>query len=641
MNPTGRMGRLGWMVRRLRSMPAPEIAHRIGEQAKRAWSRRYVPDFDRMAAGQDTLPSWPGLRDGAAADAGLRRNWRELADAVRENRFHFLARDWSAADGLPDWHLDPETGGRWPADAYCFDIDYRLGGKGDIKPVWELNRLQYLQPLAALAALEDDRELAALVWDHVASWIAANPPFHGIAWASGIELAARAASLVIVAGWIGDRAPPEVAARLPACLAAHGYWIDRYPSRFSSANNHLIAEAGGLFVIGSLAPGIDGAAAWAAKGWAILQAEAQRQIFDDGIGAEQSPSYTAFSLEWLLLADILAARLGRPFGPDYRARLASGGRALRAFADAGGHLPAIGDDDEGCVIANGFVNEGYVNGILDALAAWLDAPDIAAPANAGHLRQAFAGTPPSAAATAPGIQRFDDGGYTVVRDSGAAGQERLLVFDHGPLGYLGIAAHGHADALAVWLHAAGRPVIVDAGTWLYAAGGSERDRFRGTTAHNTLSIAGADSSIVTGPFNWGARANCTVLAADDDPAHWSVSAEHDGYLARFGACHRRRVAAAGADIDIEDCLVGSPGPWDVRIGFLFAPDLEIDETAEGWQVTDAGGRRLLTLHVEGPLSAHLEEAWVSPAFGQRVRSRRLVIAGDLAPGAVVRTRLVF
>ena len=54
------------------------------------------------------------------------------------------------------------------------------------------------------------------------------------------------------------------------------------------------------------------------------------------------------------------------------------------------------------------------------------------------------------------------------------------------------------------------PVLVDAGTYLYHAGGSRRDELRGTPAHNTLSISGAISPaalIVATRWNDGAPAN--------------------------------------------------------------------------------------------------------------------------------------
>jgi len=148
-----------WYRNRLAAMSAAEIAHRMEEQARRRISRLYLPGsvtgFD--GAGRD-LPVWPGLADGVgriAGDAVLLSDWAENARLVRAGELSFLGIDWpkpdrAAADTLPDWHLDPAPGPRWPDDRYCFDISYRHADEfGDVKNVWELSRLQYLQPVAA------------------------------------------------------------------------------------------------------------------------------------------------------------------------------------------------------------------------------------------------------------------------------------------------------------------------------------------------------------------------------------------------------------------------------------------------------------------------------------------------------------
>ena len=56
-------------------------------------------------------------------------------------------------------------------------------------------------------------------------WAAANPPFQGLAWASGIELGLRAFSLVFVDSICGERLDPTVREMIGDILAAHGYWL--------------------------------------------------------------------------------------------------------------------------------------------------------------------------------------------------------------------------------------------------------------------------------------------------------------------------------------------------------------------------------------------------------------------------------
>ena len=80
--------------------------------------------------------------------------------------------------------------------------------------------------------------------------------------------------------------------------------------------------------------------------YGVLVAEAPRQIHADGIGAEQSPSYTALTLEWYLLCAAVADRAGVPLPGAATGRVALAAEALRWFIDGSGNPPRIGDDDD-------------------------------------------------------------------------------------------------------------------------------------------------------------------------------------------------------------------------------------------------------------------------------------------------------
>ena len=633
-----------WLADRLAAMSPAEIAFRFEEQFKRGVSRMYQPNFERLLkAPLDPLPAIPGLADGLAELAGeedLRRCWRQLAEQMRHGRFQSLGVSWPDRPGTPDWHIDPSTETAWPSEIYCFDVPYRYAPeRGDVKFVAELNRLQYLQPMAAAAAIEDDDDLAALVVRHIDSWIAANPTFRGVNWVSGIELALRVVSLLMVTTLIGERAfSTEFRHRLHLCLAAHGYWLARFPSRFSSANNHRIAEAGALYLLGRLVPALRDGDAWAKYGKRVLEEELALQFHDDGVGAEQSPTYAAFSLEWCLLCATIGGRSGDPWHNASWHRMVQAGNHLRAITDSAGHQPRIGDDDEGRVLCSLPGPEEHVNIVLGYLSMAARRPDLAPPRLEPHLGHALFGQPRPARRTAFEYAAFPDGGYTSVREC-RNGEENLWLMDHGPLGYLAIAAHGHADALAVWLHINGRPVLVDAGTFLYHSGGSWRDHFRSTIAHNTLAMVGENSSQTAGAFNWSHKAACRLLQSAEDTENWLVEAEHDGYVERFGHRHRRRLERLGdAGVQLTDSLLGEGTDEQVEIGFLVAPGLDVSHTADGWLVSEDGKRLLLIAHVgrlHGWVESALEEpkrGWHSPAFGQRIAAQRLLFTGRMGAG---------
>ena len=183
-------------------MPRGEIQHRIYEQVKRTISRFHLPKFLNFSSADYRLPIVPGLHTGLASlrtDKELIDNWQEIANRARKRNFLFLGLEWPAVNNESYWHLDPITKQYWPDDVYCFRIAYRHSqSSGDVKYVWELNRLQFLQPIAALASLEGKPELARFCVETLESWIDANPPFKGVNWASGIELACRIVSILVV-----------------------------------------------------------------------------------------------------------------------------------------------------------------------------------------------------------------------------------------------------------------------------------------------------------------------------------------------------------------------------------------------------------------------------------------------------------
>jgi len=124
---------------------------------------------------------------------------------------------------------------------------------------------------------------------------------------------------------------------------------------------------------------------------------------------------------------------------------------------------------------------------------------------------------------------FPDGGYYILGDRFDTPEEIRVVADAGPLGYLSIAAHGHADALSFTLSAAGREILVDSGTFSYHTQTRWREYFRGTTAHNTLRVDGEDQSLSGGNFLWIKHANGRALAFDSGIDRDRVLGVHDGY----------------------------------------------------------------------------------------------------------------
>ncbi len=106
--------------------------------------------------------------------------------------------------------------------------------------------------------------------------------------------------------------------------------------------------------------------------------------------------------------------------------------------------------------------------------------------------------------------QFSESGYYLLGSSFDTPDEVRLIADAGPLGYLSLAAHGHADALSFVLSIGDREILVDPGTYAYHTEPAWRRYFRSTLAHNTVGIDGQDQSVQAGNFMWTdhAQARC-------------------------------------------------------------------------------------------------------------------------------------
>jgi hypothetical protein len=394
---------------------------------------------------------------------------RDEAERIRQHRFDLLG--YKDLDfGTPiDWHFDPVHGKRAPRKPWYQIPFLDFAQIGDHKIIWELNRHQHLVTLAQ-AGFRD--EILAQ-WTH---WQHENPYPIGINWASTLEVAFRALSWLWVRYLIGDFHPDVIPA-----LHLHGWYIERFLSTYFSPNTHLLGEGVALFAIGLLCPQIADAPRWQGRGWKIVLQQAETQVRPDGFHFEQSVHYHIYARDFFQFARTLAALNGIPIPPSFDRTIEKMGEALAALSQAG-RPPNFGDDDGGRVIGS--------------------SPRPLAPSPARTISLPSAGIYAMASANSQ------------------------LFIDAGPQGAL-TAGHGHADALSVQLIANGRTILVDPGTFCYVC--PERNRFRGTAAHNTLQLDGRDQARPNGPFAWTGMPTTTVDQWHTGQAIDVFAGHHNGY----------------------------------------------------------------------------------------------------------------
>jgi hypothetical protein len=564
----------------------------------------------------------------------------------------------------PDWHHDPKTGRRAPADTYAFDIPYRdEDAVGDIKQIWEPSRHQHLTVLAAAYALSDDDRYAHRVADHLKSWWAANPPLRGPHWISGIELGIRLLSWVwvrrLLDGWPGASGLFEDDPEALRQIWCHQRWLAAFPSRGSSANNHVIAEAAGRLAAACAFPWFPESERWRVDALRLLDDQLRRNTFPSGLNRELASEYHGLVLELGLAGAAEAEAVGTAVPASIWLVLQRMTDALAAVVDAEGRPPRQGDADDGhglVLDGDGTDRSGSLLATGDALFGRQDwwptdigGSDVRTPLLAALIgRRRIAAARPAQRPT-----HFADAGMTILR-AGEGENEIWCRCDGGPHGFLSIAAHAHADALAVEVRHGGVDVLADPGTYCYHGEPVWRSYFRSTAGHNTLELDGEDQSVSGGPFLWARHARSRVLVAHGRPggvSRWI--AEHNGY-GRPGrpVVHRRclELDAAARELTIHDEVRSGTGHrW--RLSFHLGPRVNVELNGRYARLRWPRGaeQRTALLELPGELTwtAHRGQldpplGWYSAGFGRREPAVTLVGSGSLPGGAIaVRSLLRF
>src|SRR4029077_12294442 len=182
--------RARWYAARLAAMPPVGIPHRIAEARRgMVWGRETSGGQAFESIGDGKIADLAALRGRLARFTTIEAGQAvcESARLICDGRLSFLGEDWPPIRSVRDeplripptfWFYDPITGKSWPdAATSSFDVDVRATGTdigdghmGDVKYVWEPNRLQMLHPLAAAIAGTQDQKARQVAFAIMSSW---------------------------------------------------------------------------------------------------------------------------------------------------------------------------------------------------------------------------------------------------------------------------------------------------------------------------------------------------------------------------------------------------------------------------------------------------------------------------------------
>ncbi len=602
------MQSLTWYYQRIKTMSLGEILWRIQSMLRNNGDRfrvRYgiFPSAEKVVHRWPDCPSGPPCRlcdvrvgSWAGEDAQEdEKQWLQQllrqADRIAEHKFSYF--DLKDHDhGTPvNWHYDHANRIEAP-HCFSYSIDYReVPVAGDCKYVWEPNRHHQLVVLGRAYRASGEIRYAEAIVEQLDSWMRDNPFGTGMNWRSPLELGIRLINWTWAIDLIWDSSlfAGVFKDRVLHSVYLHLWEITRKYSRGSSANNHLVGEAAGVFVATSYFHELNFDSRWKQESFEILEQEISAQSYPDGCTREQALGYQAFVLQFYLISLLIAEKTGVQVSDGFRQRLEKMLEFVGLVGQCGRYLPLFGDADDGYVLDLGGLR-GDVRPLLGIGAVLFNRKDFKAMAGAyqepvrwflGSASRDQYEKIESEGSVSLSSHAFTDSGYYLLQSMGKDGGCISLLFDCGELGYKSIAAHGHADALSFVLRVDEHDVLVDPGTYDYFSFPEWREYFRSTRAHNTLEVDGKDQSVMQGPFMWGARAKaeCVRWQPGNDGQGGLVTGEHDGYVRLPDpVLHRRTLELSGEKekIMLQDEVLTS-GPHHLVFYFHFSEECSVVE----------------------------------------------------------------
>jgi hypothetical protein len=656
------MQALSWYVKRIKTMSAKEIIWRITSLSKSLIEHlrvktNFLPKAKFIPSYQENAKFSPAFSVFVGDIGKFNPAWKPAllskADKILQHKLSFFDLQDHDLETPINWHKDHATG-QPTSLAAIMSVNYRdIRINGDCKLVWEPNRHHQLVVLARAYQVTGQMKYAQGVVNQLTSWLDANPYGYGMNWRNPLELGIRiinwvwAIDLILASGlFIGD-----FKARLLNSVYLHCRDVSGKFSQGSSANNHLVGEAAGVYIAASYFSMLKDAQHWRQKSKAVLETEIQAQTFSDGCTREHGFSYQFFVWQFYLFSSQIAHWQGDVFSPAYQHTLNKIAEFIALIAQGGDDYPMLGDQDDGYALDLGD-HVHNINALCD-LAAHLYDDHIFNSSTQRPSESAFwlfnqrierRQQTTSQSTVSLSSHKFSASGYYLLQAGSLEKQDQVSVlFDCAELGYTAIAAHGHADALSLVMRINGLDLLVDSGTYDYYSFPNWRDQFRKTQAHNTLEVDGQDQSVMSGPFMWEQHAKAQCLKWHASDIGGEVIGQHSGYKRLSSPLvHQRSLAldSQKRQLQISDQIL-TQGDHDIALYFHlseYCSDIKIDgqicrlNLGENQVVISFPDNLTLeSIHGEWHKDPdHPSLGWISRGYHQRTAITTLIVKGSVS-----------
>jgi hypothetical protein len=377
----------------------------------------------------------------------------------------------------------------------------------DIKTIWEPARFEWVFPLCQAYLIDPDEKYPRTFWNYFEQFIQANPENLGPNWVSGQEIALRLIPWLLAAQTF-TASPQTTALRLQSLILAIWQHVSRIALTLnyshSQNNNHLLSEALGLMIGGTIFSETSVGPRWLKQGFSEFQAGILKQVEKDGTYGQYSANYHRLILHLALLFKNLAKKNHLKINSRVEERLAAATRWLTSQMDAStGCLPNSGHNDGSNFLPFGCTDYlDYRPTAQAACRAFLGAPCL--PTGQWDELSIWLGLISGTEIllkpdqlTSPAVPRLENDNAWVT----------LIATKYH-------SRPAHADLLSVDLWQEGVNLLADAGTYAYNLPEPWQNRLAGTAVHNTITVNGQDQMFRAGKFLWLERARAFPLPSE-------------------------------------------------------------------------------------------------------------------------------
>ncbi len=467
----------------------------------------------------------------------------------------------------PNWLSNPlDRDCTWEADSPWWEISDSDRCLGDIKPIWELSRFEWVLAFSQLAA-EGDASALNKLNEWMIDWCVKNPPYLGPNWKCGQEASIRVMHLAISALILDQvQMPPS---DLKSLVHLH---LKRIAPTLQYAiaqdNNHGTSESAALFIGGSwlAEAGTEDGSEFMQSGRKWLENRVLRLVGSDGTFSQYSLNYQRVLVDTLCMVEVWRRKFCLPsFSERFQELALTACQWLRHMINPDdGNGPNMGANDGARLLPLTNTNyRDYRPSVQLGIALFAGERAYWEKGSWDDGLKLLGLPIPEKKAQPPGNYMADDGGFAVLRKGATMTVMRYPRFEFRP---------SHSDALHIDFWLKGENILRDSGTFSYNTDARWLNYFSGTAAHNTIQFDDQDQMPRLSRFlfgDWLRTFGLEEIREEDGKTSFGA-----GYVCRRGASHYRKLSLSSCSLLIDDDVKGfkrkaelrwrlAPGNWEL------------------------------------------------------------------------------